>query len=345
MNNHKILKNIMMKNYFIPITATAFIFILYFFVGITIYKDYGISWDEGTERFSGIVNTKVILQTINKDLPKKFFEEKLSNSVPPVSNYGDRYYGVILQFPQLLLDSFARDDKAMWETRHLFMFLFFFLSVIFFFLTLQIIFENLILSLIGTLLLILTPRFFAESFYNIKDIGFFSAFTIAFYFLIRFFAKPRFIFSFLLGIIIAFASAVRIVGIVFLPVAIGFLLVSSIRRIIPWRNFIRMSIVLCASTFGFLFIFYPASWSNPLTFFYEVIKKMSHYPWNGDVLFLGKIYNSHSLPWYYLPIWIIVSTPILIIILSLCGILFSFSKTWFIKQQTKVHLLGPSSTV
>jgi hypothetical protein len=338
MNNRKTTRAAMMGRKIIPIIIPAVIFVTYFFSGLSIYRDYGISWDEDIERFSGLVSAKTLLQTIDRELPEKVLGREISESIPNVSQYGDKYYGVVLQFPQLLLDRFSGNTQSMWETRHLFLFVFYFISVVALFLALQKIFGNWLVSLIGTLLLILTPRFFAESFYNIKDIGFFSAFSIAFYFLVRLFEKPSVFSAFTLGIAIAFASAVRIVGMALLPFAIGFLLASSMKKTITWKKFGVEMLVLLAFFSGFLFLFYPASWSSPLVFFYGVIEKMSHYPWDGNVYFMGKIYTAQALPRYYLPLWILVTTPIIVLLLSLLGIFYPLSRNKEAKRRSKNSL-------
>ena len=36
---------------------------------------------------------------------------------------------------------------------------------------------------------------------------------------------------------------------------------------------------------------------------------MSHYPWNGSVLFLGKIIKATQPPWYYLPVSVLSIYP------------------------------------
>ena len=37
---------------------------------------------------------------------------------------------------------------------------------------------------------------------------------------------------------------------------------------------------------------------------------MSRYPWSGTVLYLGSYIKATNLPWHYIPVWIIISTPL-----------------------------------
>ena len=49
-----------------------FIFLIYFIIGVNIYKDYGISFDENINRDNGFVSLKYIFEKIgiNADLSK-----------------------------------------------------------------------------------------------------------------------------------------------------------------------------------------------------------------------------------------------------------------------------------
>jgi hypothetical protein len=311
----------MPKKTIMPIAVPVLVFAVYFILGLFIYRDYGSFWDEGIERFSGIVSAKAMLQTLDKNLPQRVFGERINGNIPQVSAYGNKYYGVILQFPQLAIDHLLHDKRDIWQSRHLYMFILFFISVIAFFFLLRRIFDDWILGLIGSLVLILTPRFFAESFYNIKDIGFFSTLTVGFYFLVVFVDKPKIVSALLLGIFIAFSSAVRIIGLVLLPFGLAYIALSAIKKELKWRDFFRLGLTLTASTIVFLIAFYPASWSNPFVFFHDAIYQMSHYPWSGDILFMGRIYHSQDLPWYYLLVWMGVTIPIPVLILALCGLI------------------------
>jgi hypothetical protein len=38
-------------------------------------------------------------------------------------------------------------------------------------------------------------------------------------------------------------------------------------------------------------------------------QEMSHYPWKGEMLYLGSIVLSTQLPWHYIPLWMLISIP------------------------------------
>jgi len=70
------------------------------------------------------------------------------------------------------------------------------------------------LSLIGLLFLILSPRIFAESFYNIKDIVFLSFFIISLFFAINFLDKPSYKNIFFSSLTCSFVMATKVIGII-----------------------------------------------------------------------------------------------------------------------------------
>ncbi len=71
---------------------------------------------------------------------------------------------------------------------------------------------------------------------------------------------------------------------------------------------------------GFIILFWPVLWLNPLHHFHEAYVQMSNYPWNGKVIFMGNAISSHQLPWYYIPLWILISVPVLYSLFFVTGI-------------------------
>lgn len=76
-------------------------FLTYFFIGIALHKDYGISWDEPISRINGWVSLKHIITMIN---PGYITDNDVFNSTPSLPDYPDRDYGVFLQVPLAALE-------------------------------------------------------------------------------------------------------------------------------------------------------------------------------------------------------------------------------------------------
>jgi hypothetical protein len=144
------------------------IFSLLIFIGLSIYKDYGISADEATQRE---IAWKSIDYVINGN------DELLS--------YTDRDYGVAFEAPLLALEILLFDLDAyhqIYPFRHLMIHLFFLLGVVFFYALANELFKNKWLALVAVILLVIHPRIYAHSFFNSKDIPFLVMLIITIYF-------------------------------------------------------------------------------------------------------------------------------------------------------------------
>ena len=94
--------------------------------------------------------------------------------------YGSYYYA----FLGILEFIFNIDDKySQFLLRHYVNFIIFYVSLIYFYLTLIILTKNKFYSILGVLMLVLSPKIFAGSFYNTIDIFFFSIVIILNYYL------------------------------------------------------------------------------------------------------------------------------------------------------------------
>ena len=190
------------------------------------------------------------------------------------------------------------------------LFLFVYLATVFLFLLLRKALGHWGYGLVGACFFWLSPCFFAESFCNVKDVGFLAAFIIGLYFLFRSIERPNLRRSVLVGGFSAFAAAVRILGGVFTLFAFGFSLSRVIRRKISVKSFILTMAAMVIFILSFRCSFLSSFLVQSIQFLPGgALSQMSHYPWNDSVLFLGKIIKATELPWYYLPVWIFCIYP------------------------------------
>ena len=69
---------------------------------------------------------------------------------------------------------------------------------------------------------------------------------------------------------------------------------------------------------------------------------MSRFPSDTTMLYMGGIINENNLPWHYIPVWILVTSPPLIILLFFTGIIFlvfNFLKSKFTFYDEKKIIL------
>lgn len=305
----------------------ALLFLAYFFVGLAIYDDYGVSTDENTERVTATYALLYSVYKIADFIKADSISEKIKEKFDPqiYVNYKYNIYGNNFQMPLLILEvAFfginKSPNKEIFEFRHLITFLFFYLSVVIFYFLIKNIYENRSVALITTIILIMTPRFFAESFYNPKDIVFFSACIIGMYFYVKFLKEKSLKNGVLLGIFTAYAAGFRIFGIQFIMMAIFILLIDFIIKKRIKNNEVKSLIAAIIVFIILIIIFYPASWHSPISFFKMLFAKVTAYPHHSVTLFMGEWVHSDNAPWYYIPVWMLITIPILYIVLFLHGL-------------------------
>ena len=282
-------------------------FVLYFFLGLLCFKHYGFAFDEDIQRQIGESNLKYIINYFG-----------ISTISSPEILYP--HYGVSFEALALIIEKIFRvqDIHNQYLLRHFLIFLFSFIGVYFFFLLLFKRYRSIILSLIGCLLLILSPRFFAESFYNSKDIVFMYAFIISFYFSLLFLEKPKTKNTIFFALACAFLINIRVLGAI-LP-----LLVTIIFFIKYLRSDYKEFILYLFSYLFFLIIFtilmWPSLWSGPINGFINAFFIFKSYNIEIYNYYLGNYTNAKNIHWYYIPLWIFITTPPFILLLFFLGI-------------------------
>lgn len=288
-------------------------FAIYLCIGLSIFRDYGISWDEGFQRRLGTVTLNYILG-VDKEL----------------LSYYDRDHGPVFETLLVVIERVINPFKNTQLTffmRHLFIFLLFYVGAIFFYRLCKNSFGSYKIGLLASLFLILSPRIFAHSFYNSKDIVFLSVFIISIYTLIRFLDNTNFNNAVIHSLICAILIGVRILGIIVPLFTIAFFITDAIikdKKI----NYKKISNLIFYIIFSIIFtiVFWPLLWTKPIYHFIETFKQMQHYPWQGGVLYLGNYIAAEKLPWHYIPVWIAISTPILYLLFFSIGFIFSIKE-------------------
>lgn len=71
------------------------------------------------------------------------------------------------------------------------------------------------------------------------------------------------------------------------------------------------------------YLTWPYLWMNPIPRFFESLREMSLYPWNGLVIFNGATYRSTDIPYFYLPVLLAIQLTEPVWALSIAGWLVS----------------------
>ncbi|TAF72666.1 MAG: hypothetical protein EAZ53_15330 [Bacteroidetes bacterium] len=229
------------------------------------------------------------------------------------------------------------DTELIFHLRHFITFFIFFIGCIVLYKLLQKRYKNTKIALLGCLFFICCPRFFAESFYNSKDVLLLSFHIIALYFLYLYIHSEKIKHLILFSLIASICIDIRIIGMIIPPIGAVVLCIKYLQN--PnWKKFALHLGVLLVSTLVFTIIFWPLLWEKPFKHFAEAYQTMSHIFWAGKVLFMGTYYQvpEQSLPWYYVPVWIFVSTPILNSVLFLIASIITIVSLFSNKLTKKI---------
>ncbi|MCL2083418.1 MAG: hypothetical protein FWH04_09345 [Oscillospiraceae bacterium] len=300
--------------------AAALLFTLHLVVGLFLVKDYGVGADDNVERITSIANYVHVMGSVMRSSENEGIR-KTAEAAEPLMAWKDRYYGTALQCITVAIEhinGFEMDMRDVYLMRHTFVFLNFFLSGIFFYLILRRRYGNTVIPLLGALFYILYPRFFGESFYNIKDILFFSWCIIAGYFILRWLEDEHLRFIFPAAFALAIAANTRVLGFCLLLLACAFVIIRGFSQkkilVSAWSL-----LVFTALTFVFYVAITPFLWEAPFANTIETFRHFADFePWDMRHLYLGEWIDRH-IPWHYLPVWMGVTIPLLYIVMFFGG--------------------------
>ncbi len=72
-----------------------------------------------------------------------------------------------------------------------------------------------------------------------------------------------------------------------------------------------------------IYVFWPYLWQNPLSRYISSISEAADFPWNGNILFAGKLYTTGNQPTSYLPVLFTLQFTETALVLILVGIILA----------------------
>ncbi len=295
----------------------ALLLLILLFVMPVLSLDYGITYDEAVQQAYG---TNVF----------HFFSSGFKDLSALSSGGGLKYYGGMFDFLCVCAQKiFSFAD--IYDVRHILNSLFGWLLILFTSLLSTRLFGNLA-GVLSILFYVLSPRIFADMMNNPKDIPF-AAFYVASLYGFSFIKSdfPFFEKKHLIGLILAIALClnIRSGGLILLGYA-GLLVIAMV-----FLNRKSWSVCFFKKTIGWTFLcmiitqvlgglFWPWVLFKPVIRLWESFFVMSHYSWEGLVLFKGQDILSTKIPWDYIPYWFVLTTPMALLFLSLIGLAVGF---------------------
>ena len=314
-------------------------FIIVFFIGLYVYKDFGFNIDETFQRRSGFYWLNYITEFLQFENFSNLAKEKFVNSYDFTIPWGekDKAYGIVFDVPAAFFEIIFNIEEPIkyYQLRHLLTFIYFFIGLVFFYKIIQNRFRNRYISLLACVLLFLTPRIFGEIFHNNKDIIFLSIFIIALYFYFKTIENEKISNILLFALFSAIATSTRLFGIIF-PISFIFLFFLSVLSKKNDLKKINYLILYLIFYFIILIIHWPYLWNSPVQNFISHINNLNEFG-SPSVFFNGNFYNAKLVPYYYLILWIMISTPIFNLLFFLGG--FYISIKYFFKKLLNVDKL------
>jgi|WetSurMetagenome_2_1015567.scaffolds.fasta_scaffold00756_14 hypothetical protein len=308
-------KKAFLKHETVTICCIYAFFLFYLTAGLIVVKDFGCSWDETNNRFLGVDSIRIAQEY--------WGQGKIAEPVATQNDHGTAFVLILALLEKSFGISYQSDSDKVHLMFHTSTFIFFFISLIIFYLLCKDYFNNRILAFIGIAFLALHPRIFNHSFHNFNDIPFLSAWIISLYSMFKFLDKRSLSWSVLHAAASAFSIDIRIAGIL-IPAITGFSFSTSwLKSGTTFRNlckdFYTLGVYLiCCGVF--IILMWPFLWGAPFNHFVWAFQSMSHIDWHGTVLYFGKLIPSDKLPWHYNLVWIAITTPPLILLFSFVGI-------------------------
>lgn len=310
-------------------TLFASLSIILLFIMTWLSFDFGVTWDEWMQATYGKLIWRFLLSGgQNQDFMR--FGETLHLYGGFFDSITAFIYGNVFEsFPEFLarhrhasVKELSTQDIAgsgYWETRHFVNSLFGFIAA-FYAARIAKKIDGPIAGCLVMILLALSPHFLGHSMNNPKDIPFAATYVFSLFYMIRFIDElpnPRTLTGVMLAIGFGAAISMRIGGILLI---MYFGLFGGLYWLYTKLDSQRQAAFVKTVTWGIAIsiggyllgmIFWPYGMMNPIKNPLNALSAMSNFSGaEGKVLFEGQILLTSQLPWYYLPKWISMTTPL-----------------------------------
>ena len=200
------------------------LFLIALVIGLLVYQDYGIGWDEPGQRDIGVLNYEYVFNG-----NQKLFEG-------PSDHHGAAFEMALVVAEKTMKITDPRDIYLM---RHLVSHIFFLLAMFLGYILFYRLFKNQFIACLGFIMLVFAPRIYVHSFINSKDVPFLSLTIILFALCHLAFERKKSAYFILLGLVCGYATGIRVMGIMFAGIILLFLLLDLGRNIIRTERLVK----------------------------------------------------------------------------------------------------------
>lgn len=306
-------------------------------IGLITAFSYGFYLDEDNEQRILYSNIKEYLIQFGAE-DAAFVKEMTDLGLPEISVFVDRDHGVAVYYPAFAvwyinqLSPYA--GSVFW---HIYTWLLVLWGMCSLYFLGRELFRSDWLAGATVLLFFLTPRMFAESHYNNKDVVLLSMVFSMLYYGFRLMRKPTVKYALLLALTGALATNMKIVGAwTFGIVGLYCLFFFLAKK--KWNRKILGLALLCVCSWAAIYLLLtPAAWKDIGAFLEYLISYAADYSlWHEYVLYGGKMIHQEytGMPRKYLPVMMLLTIPVGILVLAVVGgtvvmyRLFRYKRWW-----------------
>ena len=299
-------------------------FLSLFSVGIYFAKDFGISWDEPWHRNHGKSTLAFIARLFGLDKIKGTLEH-----IPDPNTLG---YSALFEMFFILIEKLFRieDTRNIYILRHTLNFIIYFSGAYMFFLFIKEHTQKLTISFLISMFYLINPRLLGHGFFNCKDSiaqSLVACSLLPLYLAFKTSNRSSFIIS---GIIIGVGIVIR-VPIIYLPfiyiIALFAKDFDAEKKYYFAKDTFNNILIFFLSTLISAFVFQPLFWGISYNDLGKIFLTFMNYQWNGFNYYLGHYISAMNLPWHYVPLWVLITTPLPFIIFFLFGISTTFRES------------------
>ncbi|MGB3801732.1 MAG: glycosyltransferase family 39 protein, partial [Lewinella sp.] len=298
-----------------PAYAALFFFVSLAIIGGYILDDYGISWDEAIQRRHGRVSLDYAADKLGLD-------HQALEPTFDLEDYQWSNYGMIYQIAASLLElRWGYDDPYQYyRLRHVINYVLYLLALVCFYRMLRLRWpDRPWYPLLGTILLVLSPRIFAHAFFNPKDHILLVFYLIASFTLLRFLRYRSWPSLMVHALATAIALNTRLPALVILAATVAILVWESVSERKRISRRLGMAGAYAVLSILLMIPFFPYLWEDTLHRLVGALSEMSDFDWGGTNLLFGDRLSAVDVPAYYIPAWIVITTPVMYVLLSLTG--------------------------
>ena len=291
-----------------------------FIIGLLTVFPYGAHLDQTSEQAILYSNVKEYAGLFGASNP--LYRELDSAGVIDITQSIEKDHGMAVYYPMAWIFFVNRISpfagNILW---HGYIYVLSFCGTAALFYLLSGIFGGRVVPMFTTLLYFVTPRMFAESHYNNKDMILLSLALCTAFFGWKVHRTKSWGNVAAFSLVGSLAANMKIIGAFIWGIAGIYILLALLVRHQLDKGMVRKAAACIAMWLGFYLLITPACRMGLLEFWKYLLDSARDFRWNDYILFAGRMYSKQvtGMPKAYLPVMILLTVPVGILLLAVTG--------------------------